>query len=294
MKSIVYVYNHLHLPSLPPSISYSIHIHHHSRPQVRSGLEELRFSLLTPLPRGEGHQPSPLDRPAIQILLLCTKCSGFKSELIREKSKQRTHRLLVLLSLMKLDRVIIWKPNLEFSIPSNNTIQVLLIELPNLSTLPVSRSTRLDPSPPLGQSARSWGRNAGFMSGSGPLVSLQYQMLGIPIHLYGLMAPANYVRRTTESRAARARISAQDTTPGHVASSRDFAASITSKPLKRELGPALFSVDAPLIRIDASQPLTKQSWKNILSIPGAIVGLALTADRTADWTMNSTFGQVAL
>ncbi|KAF5786659.1 hypothetical protein HanXRQr2_Chr10g0443611 [Helianthus annuus] len=87
---------------------------------------------------------------------------------------------------------------------------------------------------------------------------------------------------TTESRAARATISAHETTPGQAVSSWDFAASITSKPLKREFGPADFSVVGPSISIDASQPLTKQSWKNILSKPGAIVGLAWTAGRTAD------------
>ncbi|KVH93437.1 hypothetical protein Ccrd_004511 [Cynara cardunculus var. scolymus] len=81
-----------------------------------------------------------------------------------------------------------------------------------------------------------------------------------------------------EGTLARARISAQETTPGQVVSSWDFAASITSKPLKRELGGAVFSVDGPSMRIDASQPLTKQSWKNIRSKPGATVGLARTAD----------------
>jgi hypothetical protein len=46
---------------------------------------------------------------------------------------------------------------------------------------------------------------------------------------------------TTESRAASATISAQETTPGHVFSSCVFAASITSYPLTVKLGPDFFS-----------------------------------------------------
>ena len=56
--------------------------------------------------------------------------------------------------------------------------------------------------------------------------------------------------KTTASRAARARISAQETIPGHAASSLVLASSITSNPLKPRLGPAVFSVLGPLIRTE--------------------------------------------
>lgn len=63
---------------------------------------------------------------------------------------------------------------------------------------------------------------------------------------------------TTESRAVMARISAHDTTPGHNASTLDFMASITSKPLKESLfGPAFFSPlmeDVSSSSTDPSQP----------------------------------------
>jgi hypothetical protein len=60
--------------------------------------------------------------------------------------------------------------------------------------------------------------------------------------------------RSTESRAARANISAQDTTPGHVTSNWDLASSITSKPLRPKFCGALLSDDDPEIKTEASHP----------------------------------------
>ncbi|KAK2986907.1 hypothetical protein RJ640_009050, partial [Escallonia rubra] len=79
----------------------------------------------------------------------------------------------------------------------------------------------------------------------------------------------------------------QDTTPGHAASSWRLASSITSNPLKERFGPAVFSVEAPSIRTEASQPWTKQSWKCILSKPGATLESDWKWDFTVDWTINS-------
>ncbi|KVH93472.1 hypothetical protein Ccrd_004474 [Cynara cardunculus var. scolymus] len=137
------------------------------------------------------------------------------------------------------------------------------------------------------------------------------KMLVKLIHLYALLAPANQFHlparcqanglkttveqyttafavaepilkhgkdMTTASRAARARISAQETTPGQAVSICNFAASITSNPTKERLGGAVLSVDGPESSTDASQPKTKQSWKNILSKPAATAGLLRKAD----------------
>ena len=49
-------------------------------------------------------------------------------------------------------------------------------------------------------------------------------------------------------------ISAQETTPGHSASTTVFSRSMNSYPLTLRLEPAVFSVDVPLMRMDASQP----------------------------------------
>lgn len=62
----------------------------------------------------------------------------------------------------------------------------------------------------------------------------------------------------TESAAAMARISAQDTTPGHAVSTADFILSITSNPRAEFLlGIAFFSpvkLDVSSNRIDPSHP----------------------------------------
>lgn len=64
------------------------------------------------------------------------------------------------------------------------------------------------------------------------------------------------VTATTASLAARATMSAQDTTPGQRRSSSDLALSITSKPPTPALPGANLSSSFPacLIRIDPSQP----------------------------------------
>lgn len=65
------------------------------------------------------------------------------------------------------------------------------------------------------------------------------------------------ITKSTESRAANARISAQETTPGHKASNCVLASSMTSNPLNPRLVDALISAEEPLIKIDPSQPYKK-------------------------------------
>lgn len=61
---------------------------------------------------------------------------------------------------------------------------------------------------------------------------------------------------TTESRAATARISAQETTPGQALSSEVLMVSITSKPLKEStFGPAVFSP----VKLEVSSNKTEAS-----------------------------------
>jgi len=65
--------------------------------------------------------------------------------------------------------------------------------------------------------------------------------------------------RRTESRAAMASISAQDTTPLHWLSTAVFIASTTSNPLAEfMLGKANFSPSFPSSRTDASQPYQEE------------------------------------
>lgn len=49
-------------------------------------------------------------------------------------------------------------------------------------------------------------------------------------------------------------MSAQETIPGHVASSCDLASSTTSKPLRPKFATALLSADGPGIKTEPSQP----------------------------------------
>ncbi|BAT03523.1 Os08g0112950 [Oryza sativa Japonica Group] len=68
----------------------------------------------------------------------------------------------------------------------------------------------------------------------------------------------------TASRAARARTSAQETTPGHRDSRASLMRSMTSKPRRLLLASASFSAVLSGVesrRTEASQPWTKQSWK---------------------------------
>lgn len=69
-----------------------------------------------------------------------------------------------------------------------------------------------------------------------------------------------------ESLAAKVIISAQETTPGHSASTRLLILSMKPNPLTVRFGGASFSAwfVVEFRSTDASQPLTKQSWKCIL------------------------------
>ena len=61
--------------------------------------------------------------------------------------------------------------------------------------------------------------------------------------------------RRTESRAAMASMSAQETTPGHALSTELFIVSTTSNPLTEfKLGKADFSPSLPSSKTDPSQP----------------------------------------
>lgn len=63
--------------------------------------------------------------------------------------------------------------------------------------------------------------------------------------------------KETESLAAKAKMSAQDTTPGHAFSNSDFMASIVSNPDKVRFGIASFSavlVAVEFSKIEPSQP----------------------------------------
>ena len=84
------------------------------------------------------------------------------------------------------------------------------------------------------------------------------------------MALWNTLTATTESLAATASISAQETTPGHKLSTWDFMVSITSKPLMElALGNAVFSPVKLVVSsnsTDASHPWNQRKdgqtkWK---------------------------------
>nr|AFK43391.1 unknown [Lotus japonicus] len=73
--------------------------------------------------------------------------------------------------------------------------------------------------------------------------------------------------RNTASLAARARISAQETTPGHAASTAFFAPSMTKNACKETFGGPSFSallLPFEFNSTEASHPRMKQSWKCIL------------------------------
>lgn len=58
----------------------------------------------------------------------------------------------------------------------------------------------------------------------------------------------------TASLATKAKISAQETTPGHFFSTADLAASITSKPLTDRFGAASFSAWLLLVEFKSTEP----------------------------------------
>nr|ACR36203.1 unknown [Zea mays]ACR36516.1 unknown [Zea mays] len=94
---------------------------------------------------------------------------------------------------------------------------------------------------------------------------------------------------TVESRAASARMSAQETVAGQAASSAALISSMTSKPLaESRLGLDRFSLTMdPLLSSssEASQPLTKQSWKWRRRREAAMRGSWWCAFPTMDATM---------
>jgi len=63
-----------------------------------------------------------------------------------------------------------------------------------------------------------------------------------------------WITKSTASRAAKASMSAHETTPGHKASICDLASSITSKPLNPRFGKAFLSAEDPAINTEPSQP----------------------------------------
>ncbi|PUZ77496.1 hypothetical protein GQ55_1G376300 [Panicum hallii var. hallii] len=99
----------------------------------------------------------------------------------------------------------------------------------------------------------------------------------------------------TSMRDASARMSAQDTTPGHSSSRASLARTTASKasPGREWLISASCSdlanwLDA--ISTDASHPLTKQSWKKTRSTPAAVVGFAICFDWTTSAMIRSARG----
>uniref|UniRef100_A0A8R7TMS2 Uncharacterized protein n=1 Tax=Triticum urartu TaxID=4572 RepID=A0A8R7TMS2_TRIUA len=99
----------------------------------------------------------------------------------------------------------------------------------------------------------------------------------------------------TASLAASARMSAQETTPGHMASTACLALSTTKKACSEALGGPSFSAVLPAVesmRTEASQPRTKQSWKCRRSRPAGTVRSLATACRTAAATAASALGQL--
>nr|ACR35782.1 unknown [Zea mays] len=104
--------------------------------------------------------------------------------------------------------------------------------------------------------------------------------------------------RLTASRAARARMSAQETVALQDASTWALMASMTSYPRSElALGPAFFSpVKLPgtsSSKTEASQPLTKQSWKKRRRRDAPMRGSARTARATPRRTMGCSPGHVA-
>ena len=74
-----------------------------------------------------------------------------------------------------------------------------------------------------------------------------------------------WVTKSTASRAAKASMSAHETTPGHKASICDLASSITSNPLNPRFGKAFLSEEDPAINTEPSQPCkrTLMLWVHV-------------------------------
>ena len=105
--------------------------------------------------------------------------------------------------------------------------------------------------------------------------------------------------RAVLSRAARATMSAQETTPGQTSSTLALIWSMTSYPRTELLfGAAVFSPTNPVAgtssrRMDASQPWTKQSWKKRRMREAPIRRSAWMALATVACTTFSTDGQLS-
>ncbi|CAA0807322.1 Unknown protein [Striga hermonthica] len=87
-------------------------------------------------------------------------------------------------------------------------------------------------------------------------------------------------------------MSAQDTTPGQTTSIFSFASLMTSNSLRLWFGMAVFSEVGPSRRMEASQPRTKQSWKNILRMGAMIVLSLVKCSAKTDVTMDSALRHV--
>ncbi|KAF7080426.1 hypothetical protein CFC21_093713 [Triticum aestivum] len=103
----------------------------------------------------------------------------------------------------------------------------------------------------------------------------------------------------TSTLDARARTSAQETTPGHSSSRANLERTTASKasPGREWLISASFSDLAKrvgAISTEASQPVTKQSWKKTRSMPAAVVGFAICFDWTTSAMIRSARGHVWL
>jgi len=99
------------------------------------------------------------------------------------------------------------------------------------------------------------------------------------------------------SRAAKATMSAQETVRGQLCSTAALAASITWNPRRLGLlGAASRSavLFGEVSSTDASQPLTKQSWKCIRMRPAAMPESLAKALATACRTRDSALGQLVL
>jgi hypothetical protein len=101
-------------------------------------------------------------------------------------------------------------------------------------------------------------------------------------------------RVATRSLVASASVSAQDTTPGHAASSAALVRPTASKAsLGRERlictarSGAAPEEESGETSTKASQPLTKQSWKKSRSVPVAVDGLACCLAATVSDTIRS-------
>lgn len=103
-------------------------------------------------------------------------------------------------------------------------------------------------------------------------------------------------RKTTTSLAANERISAQETTPGHIASTAFLAAIIALKAFwgRLALSGASRSASFPeveLSKMEASHPSTKQSWSISLNVEGGTTLSFFERETMVLVTVDTAFGQ---